>query len=160
MPVTATITSKISVKETLATFGLTADNTLTRELGNNDTLNAGSTPPATKVACFELALTAGAGTIDLRALPTDNGGTVDGNGLKVQAIMLMGKTGNANPITVAVGASNGYNLAGADFSVALKAEESILLQLQDSAPDIDATHKILDVSGTGSQVLQVLIVMG
>ncbi|KKK95666.1 hypothetical protein LCGC14_2670530, partial [marine sediment metagenome] len=58
------------------------------QFNTSDTLNAGSTPPATKVAAFVQALTAGTATIDLTALIGTNGATVDGSGLKVQVLKM------------------------------------------------------------------------
>ncbi len=123
-------------------------------------LTGATTPPVTKVAAFEKALSAGAGTIDLTALPGTNGAVVDGTGLKVQAIKLTNKAVNANSIKVAVGGTNGYELAGADFAATLQPGQELVLFGNDATPDVDGTHKTLDLTGTGSQVLQVIVVLG
>lgn len=124
------------------------------------TLTATSTPPATKVAAFEQALTAGAASIDLTALVGTNGAVVTGLGLKVQAIKIVAKSTNENPITVKVGAANGYALAGANFEVALQPGQEIVMYGNDAAPDIAVDAKTMDVAGTGTEAVQVIIVMG
>ena len=73
-------------------------------------LTASTTPPVTKVAAFEKALSAGAATIDLTNLTGTNGATVDGTGLKVQVLKIKNKATNANPITIKTGLTDGYDL--------------------------------------------------
>ena len=157
----AAITAAIVVTEILAGFGVsTSNNSIAASLAASVNLDGTTTPPVTKHGIGELAMVDGAATIDLRTLLNAAGAAVDGNGLKVQAVIFVGKVGNANPIKVAVGDTTGYELAGADFAVTLKAGDFAVLGFKDSLADIDATHKILDVTGTGTQVLQYLIVMG
>ena len=129
-------------------------------LNTTATLGAATTPPAAKVAGFLLDLVAGAATIDLRALSATNGTILDGNGLKVQAVKFRNKSTNANDITLAVGAANGYELLGAGWTLTLKPGDEALFYKKDTGPDIDATHKIIDVTGTGAQVLECLLVLG
>ena len=52
------------------------------------TLTSATTPPATKVAAFDVAMTDGSGEIDFRALVGTNAGAVDGNGLKLQLLLI------------------------------------------------------------------------
>lgn len=132
-------------------------------LNETGTLTASSTVPATKVAAYELTLSSGAGTINLAALPGITAEeTVNGTGLKVQLLKLKNKSSNANKITVAKGASNGYGLcaSGDDWDVTLSPGQSNLTLGNDAAPDIASGARTLDVTGTGAQVLQVLVVMG
>ena len=121
---------------------------------------AASSPPVTTIAAGELTMTGGAGSLDLTALVGTNGKVVDGSGLRVQFLKLINKTGNANVITVTEGASNGYDGLGASFSITLAPGGEILLKAMDAGGDIAAGNKILDVTGTGSQVLQYAVVMG
>lgn len=162
MPVTATYVSEITIDETLADVFLSSSQKTVKHNGLNrtETLNAGSSVPATIGTAYRLTLSAGAATIDLRALPATNGGTLDGNGLKVQLVKFRNKPENANDITIVKGATNGYNLAGANFSVTLAPDQELTLYLDDKAPDVSGTAKTLDVTGTGSQILEVEFVLG
>ena len=152
----------LTVTEILATnVDSLADKSVRHSLFNKSAvLNSASTPPVTKVAAFQQALTAGAATIDLTALLGTNGATVDGTGLKVQAVKFSNPSTNANLITVSVGAADGYELAGAAFSVALQPGQEIVLYGNDATPDIAAGDKDIDLAGTLAQVLDVIIVMG
>jgi len=137
--------------------------TTTNGLNIAGVLNASSTVPATKYAAGRLTLSSGSGTLDLTALPGRTADeVVDGTGLKLQLLILHAKSDNANPITATKGASNGYglNAAGGTWTMTLDPDTTGVRFLKDAAPDIDSTHKTIDVSGTGSQVLDYEIVMG
>jgi hypothetical protein len=105
-------------------------------------------------------MTAGAATIDMQALTGALGAVVDGTGLKVQAIKFTNKATNANTITIAEGASNGYELLGNGFTFTLPVGGSALFYLPEGTPDIGSSTSEMDVTGTGTQVLQVTMVMG
>ena len=124
------------------------------------TLSASTTPPVTKVAAFEQALVGGLATVDLTNLAGTNGATVDGTGLKVQVLKIKNKATNANPITVKTGLTDGYQLAGANFETQLSPGQEFLFYGNDATPDIGTTAKTLDLSGTGSQAVEAIIVMG
>lgn len=123
-------------------------------------MNAGTTPPVTMQGFDKFVLTAGAGTLDLRAFPSTAGKTKDGNGLKLQALLLFAATGNANPITVTVGASNGYELLGANTEFDLKAGQGVVIFFNDASPDIAAADKTIDFAGTGSQEIWYHLFLG
>lgn len=130
---------------------------------NGTTYTASTSVPVTKVAAYEVAMTAGAVTIDLTALEGLTGEeVVDGTGLKAQFIKFKNKSTNANPLSITKGASNGYGLvaAGTAFTVPLDPGQSVTFSLDDSAPDIASGARTWDVTGTGSQVLQIHVVMG
>lgn len=164
MSVELTYGVQVTAVETLTTNmpAAAAGNRKITHNGYNSSANltANSTPPVTLVAAFEKALSSGTATIDLTALVGTNGATVNGNGLKVQVIKIRGKTGNANPITIAVGASNGYQLAGADFSAAVAAGQEFVFYGNEATPDIGGSAKTLDLTGTGAQAVECIIVMG
>lgn len=167
MAVSVTYEAKCKVVETVAdTFVSSTDNTVTFNNAANDginktaTLNSGSTPPATKHAGGELTLTAGAGTLDLRALTGLAGGAIDGNGLKVQVAKFRNKSTNANLMTISEGAANGYSLLGSAWTLDLQPGQEITLFGNDATPDVAGTDKDIDIAGTGSQVLEYEIVMG
>lgn len=162
--ITATVISKVNVTETfVGTYVSTADATagFGDALGETLTLNASSSVPATKHAEFQKALSTGAGTIDLTALPGKTADeTIVGTGLKVQAIKFRNLSTNANDISITFGASNPYNLMGSDFKITLKPGQSQLFLGDEAAPDIGSGAKDIDIAGTGSQILEVAIVMG
>lgn len=164
MAVNLTLESKIQVEEELATnvpAAQAASRKVTHSLFNESaTLTSATTPPVTQCAFFEQALTAGAATIDLTALPGTNGAVVNGNGLRVRAAKFKNKTSNANPITIKFGASNPYNLLGASWQVILSPGQSVLVYADDDAPAIAAGAKNIDLSGTAAQVLEVALVIG
>lgn len=153
---TATARMFCSVVETLTTGVATVSSpTITHNvLGATKTLS-----PATKIVSFTKAMSGGAGTIDLTSLTGANG-SVDGTGLKVQWIWFKATTGNANDITIKEGASNGYALAGASWQVILSADQEFGFIGNDNTPDIGATDKTIDLSGTLAQSVEVVIIMG
>lgn len=164
MSVVVTYRSQLDVVETFNdTFLDASDKTLKfTGLSTPQTTYTGSSNPGavTKQVNFEKTLSSGAGTIDLRNLVGAAGAVVDANGLKVKFAKLRGKNGNANPITITKGASNGLDAFGTAFSFDLKADQEALFYLADGSITIDSTHKTLDLAGTGSQVLQVELIMG
>lgn len=125
-------------------------------------LNASSTPPAAKVATFRKSLSAGAATVDMTSLAGAgaNGATVDLTGLKVQVLRLKALATNANPLTVTVGATNGYDLLGAGFNVALKPGQRVDIWGNDLTPDVASGDKTLDLAGTGTESIDIQIIAG
>lgn len=121
-------------------------------------LDATSTPAVSKCAYLTKALVAGAGTIDLTALP-HNGGTVDLTGLRVEVLKFKNKTGNA-VMTISEGASNGYEALGNAWSIKLLAGQEATFFLNDAAPVVSGTLKTIDVAGTGTEQLEVSVVGG
>jgi hypothetical protein len=111
------------------------------------TFSAGTT---IKVVQTTQALTAGAATIDLTASPF-SGGTLT----PIRAFF-MNPAGSTYPITLAIGASNGYDGFGDDFSVEIAAGDSI--QLEGHAA-LSGSKKTIDVSsdtrGTDELVVQI-----
>ena len=124
----------------------------------SDVLSATTTPPVTKFAFVVKALSGGAGTIDLTALPHD-GATVDMTGLKIQALKIKNKSGNA-AMTFTEGASNGYALLGAAFSFILLAGQEITIRGNDATPDVASGDRTIDITGTGSQECEVSVIAG
>lgn len=119
-------------------------------------MNSGSTPAVTKSACFQKALVAGSGSIDLTAL-TNAEGTVDGTGLKVRSVFFENPSTNANSITLAAGS---YLLFGASWSLVLAPGQWIMAYLDSDAPTIASDVKTIDLTGTGTQALNCMITMG
>lgn len=163
MTISVGYVSQVAVVETLGgVFVSPGDNTITSGINTQMTLNASSTPPASKDSEGTIAMTAGAATIDLTSLPDKNGnaGAVTLTGLRLAVVKLRNKATNANPITVAKGASNGCTSLGAAFSITLQVGEEMTLLGQNLAAVVDGTHKTFDLSGTGSQVLEFEFVAG
>lgn len=161
--ISAAYSSSIAVTETFSSAS-SADNTiLVNGISETGTLTASSTVPATKHTYYTLTMSGGTGSIDLTSLPgltADE--TVVGTGLKLQLLKLKVPTSNANPVTIAKGASNGYGLpvAGTTWTVTLSPGQSAMFYLADLAPDVASGARILDVTGTASQTLEVGVVLG
>lgn len=164
MSVALVLTSGLAVIETFTGVGVDpADDTITVNQFNETVSLGGATSPAvTKQAAFSKALSTGSATIDLTSLPGVTADeTVDGTGLKVQAIKLRNPSTNANKITASKGGSNGYQLDGATtWSLPLAPGQSALLYLDGAADTIGGTKKTIDLAGTGAQALHVQVVMG
>ncbi|TVQ59912.1 MAG: hypothetical protein EA379_09535 [Phycisphaerales bacterium] len=168
MTVSLTYRSNLTATETIANnAGSLATNGRTVVHDAFDTVRAGGAAGTTQiVAAFTVAMTAGAATIDLRALTGTNGATVDGNGKKVLYAKFQAAAGNANPITIEAGASDGYPIFGADGEVTLPARATseaiseVLIALGTSAPAISSSAKEIDISGTGTQAVNVIIILG
>jgi hypothetical protein len=162
MSVSATFISALTITEPSAeTLVQSTDNTISYVGPNQSLTLTGLTSPAvSKQAAFEVTMSGGAATIDMQALVGALGSIVDGTGLKVQMIKFTNKATNANAITIAEGASNGYELLGGSFTFTLPVGGSALFYLPEGSPDIAANASEIDISGTGSQVLQVAIAMG
>lgn len=131
--------------------------------GYNTDVSANSSSasyPVSKTAVFSKALSGGAATIDLTSLTGTNGASVDFSTLKVQFFKFKNPSTNANSITVTYGASNPYLLGGSGFKWILTPGAEIQGMCYEGSPDVDSTHKTIDLSGTGSQTLQVTLVAG
>jgi hypothetical protein len=164
MAVSVTYRADLTVVETIgATPALSsADQTITHNaLNRTIPLTASSTPDAELVAETRVTLTAGAATIDLTAIPTNRGGTIDGTGKKVRAFKFRAPSDNTGgAISVAAGASNGLAMAGSDFKYNVGIDCEVQGYLKDTSTAIDATHKTLDLAGTGTDALDVIFVLG
>ena len=151
-----------TITETLAsnTEGIDSNKRVVTHDAFNEgaTLTGASTPAVSLPASFLLTLTSGAATISLRALTGTNGATIDGNGLKLQLIRI--KNLGANVMTFTFGASNPYNVFGSTGILQVPVGGVAMLYGGNNLPAIDATHKNIDVAGTGSQTAEVTIVMG
>lgn len=125
----------------------------------------GATTPAVDTPAFaEITLTAGAATLDLTAVACLDGTIKDFTGKKIRAIKFRVKAANAGAFTIAKGASNGYTGFGSAFSVTLPANAGggAWVQFYDAGVGtaVSGSVKTLDITGTGTQVLQVAILGG
>ncbi len=159
--ISVTKQQNITIVETFS-GGDAADNTLKfTYLNSEETLTASTTVPVTKHAEFSQAMTSGAVTLNLVALPGKTADeTVVGTGLKVQLAKFTNPSTNANNITLVPGASSGFNIFGAASSVTLVPGQSVTFEGKDGSPDIDSSHRTIDVTGTTTQVIQCVFVLG
>lgn len=156
----------MSIASPLVKFGITATETLTdeslstaaRSIQHTNFDESVTPSPATIVSAKLYALVTGALTIDLRALHQANGASGDGNGLKVQGFYF--KNLGANAMTIVGGASNGYLIFGTSGSVVVQPGGGLTIYHADGSADIDATHKTIDVSGTGTQTFECALILG
>lgn len=167
MAATLTYSTNFKVVETLEANVQAASSTNSRvthdQFNTSVTLNAASTPAITKTANYELALSAGAVSVDLTALKAAGqatAGTIDGTGLKVQAVRLKNKSTNANNMTFAEGATNGYALFGTGWTITLPPGGEVTAYLPEGSPDVAAGDRVIDITGTGAQVAQIQFVLG
>lgn len=131
-------------------------------LDNSATLDDASTPAVSNGSVFAIPLVAGVVSINLAAIPEDDGtGTFDATGLKVQAIIFFNPLGNA-AMTIIEGAANGHPTLGAGFVIVLQPGQAIMLQNRgaDVGTDVAAGDRLIDVAGTGTQILHVGVVVG
>lgn len=160
MSVSASIRIAGGVSETLATGVDASVSPTIRQTGFDlsATLNASSTVPATKVAFDSTALTAGAYTLDLTSTVGTLGSAVDMTGLKVQFVLI--KNTGAARLTIVQGASNPYNMGGASFTYCIEAGQVMGFYGADANPDVSGTAKNIDISGTGTNAFNFLVVAG
>jgi hypothetical protein len=114
--------------------------------------------PATIFSGDVYALSTGAKTIDLRTAYTVGGGSADGNGLKVQGFFF--KNLGANPMTITVGASNGYTILGTAGLAIVPPSGWLAAYHADASADVSDSVKTIDVSGTASQTFEFAVIMG
>ena len=160
MTVTALFTAKLEVTEQI-TVGvpdaIAAQSNIVHNVWNISDLTL---TPTTMTSSFVATLVAGALTVDLRALTGYGGYAIDGVGLRVQGIFIQALATNAAVVTIAIGASNGYDGFGSTFAVTLKAGGVALISTLDNGSDIAAGKKTLDLSGTGTDAVNIQLVMG
>lgn len=166
MATTATYISGVNAVETLATNvpAVASSNNSLQHTGYSTSkalTGTGSSglPAVTKLAYFSKALSTGTGTIDLTSLTGTNGATVDLTGLKVCLMKFRNPSTNANTITVAKGASNGFGLttSGTTFSIPIPPGGEVTIFCDEGTPDVGGGAKTLDLTGTGSQTLECAI---
>lgn len=159
--ITATLTSNLQANETFS-GGLPGNNTVPfAPLNESVTLNATTSPAATKHTPFSQPLTSGSATVDLTNLPGCTADeVVNGTGLKVQLIKLQNPATNANAITVAQGGSNAYGLLGSTFSITLQPGQSVAINGDGATPTVGSGAKNLALTGTGAQALNIHVVFG
>lgn len=165
--VTAHYDLLLEVEETVAqSLDLASDEKITHETSQTTrgTLNASSTPAVTKCFSDSINLAAGAATLDLTSLTGPAAVTVTFDGLKVQLVKFACPSTNTGPILVQKGDSNAYNLLGKDNASSETLEilpgGCMALFHDDESEDVDATHKNVKFTGTGTETIEVILVAG
>ena len=133
---------------------------ITHTLQASGTLTSSTTVPVTKVSAQEIALIAGAKTLDLTALLGANGAAVDATGLKLQLLYIKNKDANANSMAFTFGASNGWVGLGSGWKFTLAPKNECLFKLDDASTDVASNAKNIDVTGTVTQAFQYIAVFG
>ena len=159
MSISVSYTSNLTTTETLSDSNISATSkTVSFDGANGSGIStASSTAPCTMRGGGKLTLSSGAGSIDLTAIPGVNGTLQDGTGLKVQFVKL--KNLGESQMWIYDDITNGYQLHGGGYDRLPVGGES-LHKYSDGLADIDGTHKIIGVEGSGSDQLQYEIVMG
>jgi hypothetical protein len=162
MPVTNVVyTSELTVTESVSgsapDLASGRDSVVHSGFDSSDNATPTTSPPVSLNANFTQALSSGAGTVDLTNLPGTTG-AVNGTGLKVRFIKIQNTS--TNPMTFVQGASNGYGLLGSSWSITLAGGQEILLSLQAGCPTIGSGAKKIDITGTGSNSFNIVVVLG
>ena len=130
--------------------------------------SSGTKTPSTAVPCTQrwedtVALAAGTVTLDLTALSSGNLPTKDLTGLTVQFIKVINPSTNANNITVADGAANGYLIFGdASGQITIPPGMGVMFgaMVTEGLAAVSATVKNITITGTGTQTFDIQIVAG
>jgi hypothetical protein len=134
-------------------------------VGASTTLSdQGTTPDVEDAAGPRIALVAGAKVVDLTAVPDFNGGTVDGTGLQVRAIVIENPSTNTGDITITAGAAaaaNGVDALGTTFTKVLKPGGRFIEFIPaDAGTAISGTNKNIDVAGSGTEEFNIGVAFG
>lgn len=166
------LVSTFQATETLVNTAQNLNSSSSKQLGDqwdqSQTLDSGYSPAPTKQVTGELTLSSGTGTLDLTSLVGLNGVAVTATGLKLLAYRFTNKAGNANSMTIGVGASNGFTGLGATFFKGLPAPVGGSKPIGSwcagcegaGGVAVGSSLKTLDVAGTGSQVLRYELTFG
>jgi hypothetical protein len=130
------------------TFGFNGFNT-------NVSLDGTTTPPITKYWGKKLA---GNQSLDLTALVPDLGTTINGTGLKVQAIRINNLSAT-NSVTVSNAVANPYSL-NAGNPLVVPAGGTLVLLFNDKLADVAAGAKAIEIAATAGQDYQIELWLG
>lgn len=127
-----------------------------------DTSSGTKTPttavPVTQQWQDTISLTAGAATVNLAALTYGNLAAKDFTGLKVQGIKIRNRSTNSAYLNIAAGATNGYNIFGANAgtpgSVNLPVGMTIMLfaDTTEGLDDIAAADRTIDFASSDTDL--------
>lgn len=127
-------------------------------------LSANSTPPVSKMAAFNATLSSGNLTLDLTSLAGTNNTTINATGLRPVLVKITNPAANNEALRINNGASNGYPLFGANFSITLPPGKEIEMVSADANTEtnIAAGAKTIDLyaPNTVNETSQFLVVFG
>lgn len=163
--ISAVLNISLAVTETISTTESplidSADATVKEKISVSRTMDASSTPDGELHAAMQIALIAGAKTVDFTALTRHGGAAVSFSGKDLRAIVLQNPATNANDMTFVHGASNSLAVLGAaTYSITLKPGQSFAFDHKSSGPTVGSGAKNMDVTGTGTQVFNLIAVAG
>jgi hypothetical protein len=158
-----TITNAVSLRETIVYDTNPMVTTLkpVSNLGRTWNMDGTTGPAVTAWWEGEVTMTAGALSLDLTAL-TDavSGLTVDMTGKKIRSMWLFAPTGNAGAITIKPHVTDGYTGWTSTGGQVLSAGDYRGPDIFLGGIAVDATHKILHVTGTGTDKLRLVLLFG
>lgn len=169
MPLQATYRGELTIVEPVTVTGLPAASggatidVTHNGFNTNVAFTTATAPDIELVAVYEKALAAGTGSIDLVTHTGSNGAVKDFTGKSVRAFKFKAKDTNAGPITLTEGAANGYELLGNAWKVELKPGAEVMgvfPLVAQQAPVVGAAAKVIDLTGTGTDVVQVELIAG
>ena len=157
--VDVTIQSGLTVVEEFpeADWPAAQDRVVTHDAYNSRrNLHAASTPPASQKYADTLT---GPQTLDLQALADPVSGTLDGSGLKVQAL-LVNNLSTTDDLVIDDGAANPYSLNGGDPITLPPGASFGPLYFADGLADIDATHSEIDITAGAAETYEIMLILG
>lgn len=157
----ALIESKFTISVELGGDNVTGQPVTISALNEQVTINSGTTPDGAYCFTDKLPMTGSAVSMDfLDGLIDIEGNTITMTGQKVRAVKFKNPSTNTGNITIVGAASNGLLLFGAAGSIVLTPGTSILLYLENDGVTIDATHCMVEATGTNLDSLHYAVVIG
>jgi hypothetical protein len=167
--VTLTYTLNMTGAEVLDTTDVpsgnaTSDRQLTHNALNTSGQLSSSTSPDVEFAVTQEITISGTTTIDLTAAPKSASRTQDLTGKKLVSMIIEADANNSGNTTVAPGSANPYPLFGSGNSILVLPGETIGKTIRSGTatnhPAVSGTVKNIDVSGTASDVVKILMYFG
>jgi len=158
----AVVTNTVALTETLtlASDPVIGTVTLSPSAGQRWTMDGTTGPAATRSVRTLVTMSGGTATIDLTAFPdAETNVAVDLTGLKIKMLHLAAPSANANAVTVKPGASNGYTGWTVTGDI-LNASDQRGPSIFNGGIAVDATHKTIDITGTGAQQVTIVALFG
>lgn len=155
----ATIKSIVEVVEDLGLF-TGDDDQMVQKINDELYLHSASTPDAELVYHGTWSLTAGSATKSLLALTDAGGNTIATTGKTVRYFKFKATSTNTAALVLGEGASNGYELLGDGWSVSLDDGNWVSGYVAADAPAVGASATNIDLSGTGTESVEVLLIFG
>lgn len=157
---TASLNVQISVSETLDSAPATAGSVLNNQFdAGQRSLSPTTTPAVSKYAGWQPALVAGTLDIDLTSLPGTQG-SFSGLTKEVVAFRLKNPASNSGTITIQPGTSNGYDILGSVGKAVIPPGGELYCYKAAGGQTVDATHKVVNLAGTGTEACDLELILG